>query len=373
MVSSAKIFLYADRIDLRPGEEHIPLLHPFWGPNPEPDGDPCIGRFDAWVRHGRELFELTTKENADFFVLPYFWRGGEDNPEAGRLAAEAAGLGKKIIVYFTVNSQERIPLDNAIVLRTSFRKSAAAPNEFAIPAWSEDFLERYRSGQLATRPWQSKPSIGFCGQSFPLDAFNPTLAREWLRGVKRRLIPNSVDPRALDPSPHLLLRRSCLRRLASAPQVQTDFLIRPQFFNGVYRGGKPDPQAVQAARAQFVSNLIGNDYALCVRGLGNFSYRFYEALSCGRIPVFIDTNCVLPFEEWMRWDDYILRIPADEIHSLPEKLLAFHARLNDDSFGRLQRACRTLWEDWLSPLGFHSHLHLYLASESSLSEPSPPP
>ena len=36
--------------------------------------------------------------------------------------------------------------------------------------------------------------------------------------------------------------------------------------------------------------MLASPYILCVRGAGNYSARFYEALALGRIPVLVNTS-----------------------------------------------------------------------------------
>ena len=84
--------------------------------------------------------------------------------------------------------------------------------------------------------------------------------------------------------------------------------------------------------------------------------RFYEALSLGRIPVFIDTDCLLPWHDQI---DYKAHFPWIELHELPhagEKLLDFHHSLSDSDFIDLQHACRKLWEEQFTADGFYTRL-----------------
>lgn len=113
---------------------------------------------------------------------------------------------------------------------------------------------------------------------------------------------------------------------------------------------------MRAAREQFVRNLVESDYALCVRGAGNFSYRLYEALSCGRIPVFIDTDCVLPFEDAIDWRRLCVWVESTDIDTLDRKIVEFHDALDEAAFQQRQLECRRTWEEWRSPSGFHRHL-----------------
>jgi hypothetical protein len=106
--------------------------------------------------------------------------------------------------------------------------------------------------------------------------------------------------------------------------------------------------------------VIDSDYTLCVRGVGNFSYRLYETLSCGRIPVFVDTDCVLPYDSVIRWKDYCVYLDESEVAVIGERIAEFHRELSPSRFEGLQRDCRKLWEDYISPAGFFRNFHRHL-------------
>ena len=55
-------------------------------------------------------------------------------------------------------------------------------------------------------------------------------------------------------------------------------------------------------------------YVLCPRGIENFSYRFYEALKFGRVPVLIDTDTVLP--DVIDWEPLIVRVPYGRLRDI---------------------------------------------------------
>jgi hypothetical protein len=52
-------------------------------------------------------------------------------------------------------------------------------------------------------------------------------------------------------------------------------------------------------------------YVVCPRGTENYSFRIYEALGRGKIPVIIDTDMVLPKE--IDWDHLSIRIPYESL------------------------------------------------------------
>ena len=62
-----------------------------------------------------------------------------------------------------------------------------------------------------------------------------------------------------------------------------------------------------------IENLKRNLFHLCHRGGGNYSYRFYEILMMGRIPIFINTECVLPFEDKIKLEDISILIDEKDL------------------------------------------------------------
>src|SRR5262245_47773859 len=87
----------------------------------------------------------------------------------------------------------------------------------------------------------------------------------------------------------IYLRKLVMSHLNASRRVETSFIVRDAYF-----GGNPAPQS--RIRTEYIQNILESDYVLCVRGNGNFSFRFFETMSLGRTPVLIDTDCVLPLD-----------------------------------------------------------------------------
>ena len=85
---------------------------------------------------------------------------------------------------------------------------------------------------------------------------------------------------------------------------------------------------------------------------GEFSYRLYEILAAGRIPIFVNTRCVLPFEDEIVWRQHCVWIEENQISRAGEILAEFHSGLSAERFGAIQGANRRLWESRLSAIGF---------------------
>jgi hypothetical protein len=163
-----------------------------------------------------------------------------------------------------------------------------------------------------------------------------------------------------------LARASALAALSRSRGVRTNFVFRHQWCNGAFTTGADMP-LYRKSRAEYVANIFGSDYVLCARGAGNYSIRLYETLSCGRIPVFVNTDCVLPYEEWIDWKRFGVRVEEGELEHVAERVLEFHERLSPVEFEELQKACRRLWLEWLSPEGFFRNFYRHFGRQTSSS------
>jgi hypothetical protein len=348
--------LFSDRRYLPPGVAPSVVLAPFWGAPAEDARHPATGRFDRYAQTGHTVFSLASLPEADVAVLPAAWEHllsrDPDLKQTEQFLDLAAAAGKKTLVFYCSDSDDVAPYDGTLVFRTSLYRSTRRSHEFAMPVCSEDFVARYAGGCLPVRRKGTKPVVGFCGFAPAGDGIGSLSDR-----VKASMRPWKVVVSAA------AIRTSALAHLARSPRVETNFIVRRSFLGGAMtRSGEPDWPRLTRVRQEYVRNMFASDYVLCARGEGNFSYRLYETLSCGRIPVFIDTDCVLPYDWRIDWRKYCVWVEAADVGRAAERVREFHDRLSARDFEQLQRECRQLWEDSLSLEGYLAQLHTHLAA-----------
>ncbi|WP_438481975.1 exostosin domain-containing protein [Oleiharenicola lentus] len=356
--------LYARRY---PGPEtHVPFLAPWWGVPLEDASSLNRGQFDRWAAMLPEAYTLVEAlADSDVVVLSISWKATRQNLGARVFANEeirAAGLaGKQIVIFFDSDHDEEIDWPtHAIVFRFSIYADTCRTNEFAIPTFSQDFLAEHYDGTLATRAKTSTPSVSFCGYAPPLGGkFSIRSLKESARYLAYRLKLLKSRRRWIAHAP----RVQAIRTLRRARSVDCRFVVRKEFaFNqwGVLQpGGSPDSAKQQ--RQQFLDNLDDADYALCTRGLANCSIRFYEALSLGRLPLFVNTRCVLPYDWLVDWKKIGLWVDARDLPRIGEILRAHYARLTPESFVAQQHAARALFEKWIRPENFFAEMHRHFS------------
>lgn len=297
-------------------------------------------------------FDFTdTLEKADVVLLTMAWNYYLKTKQTGSAIScieACTNANKKVIVHNVGDFGVRIPyFKNLIVLRSSGYRSKFTKNEFALPIFIADPLQKYyTTNQVFQRPYTLKPVIGFCGQANS-SLFNAIKekSRTVLRNFKSYLGLSKAEPQ------HVLstsfLRALILKTLQQSQVVSTNFILRKK-----YRAGVTTDKDAHKSTMEFYGNLKNSDYVVCVRGAGNFSVRFYETLAMGRIPVFINTDCALPLDEVIPWKKHVVWVDYKERHIVAKKVNEFHKALSEADFIALQQTNRDLWKDYLTMGGF---------------------
>jgi hypothetical protein len=352
--------VYADRRFVAPRARHVVMLYPFWGEITDQMRDLRERRFDRYVAAGPSLFTLTELDEADLAVLPMPWEDIQHDPPAQELAAAflrlARDAGKPVAVFFTHDSAAPLPLDDVVIWRTSLNRSRQRPLEFASPSWIEDVGATHAAANQPWRPKQPTPVVGFCGYAGPLGPQGAPgrLGRPlnyWSKRIRQSL-GHALGVRATFEA-----RTRALTALARSRRVTTNFVFRDRYLGPqAIKQATSDAELAHQLRDEFVTNIVSSDYVVCARGGGNYSRRLYETLSCGRIPIFINTDCVLPYDFELDWREFCVWIEADEIDDIGDIVADFHRSLSPDAFLALQQECRRIWQEMLSPEGFFANL-----------------
>jgi spore maturation protein CgeB len=190
---------------------------------------------------------------------------------------------------------------------------------------------------------QTYPEVSYCGY---IDS-----TEESTLGIKARLRRLFVKPEEDFYAKGAAVRGKAVRRLQHDKNVKYNFIIR----QGFWAEGMTDKKA---ARKQYAENMLQSPYALVARGAGNFSYRLYEVMSCGRIPLFINTDCVLPYENLIDWKKSCVWLEEKEVEQISSKLIRFHHSISEQEFEARQINNRKIYEEWISPVGFFRNLKL---------------
>lgn len=329
---------------------HIPLLYPFWGV-PEKQSMPYV--YEAMKKHQyspKDYMLVSIIEEADFVVMPHpYWRLMQVNPALVQtIIADAKAARKLLLIEAAGDFEKPLSIEHAVVLRLSQYRYEVSSQEITIPFLAEDLLEAYGEGVLKPRKKTERPSVGFAGWS------GMPFVQRIKTAIKELPITFAATLDSKRGAEHkgLFFRERALNALAKSLRIDAHLKARPTYSGHVatLTGNGEDN------RREFVQNLFESDYALCVRGDANSSVRFYEALSLGKIPLFLDTACVLPLEDKIRYRDFCVFVDWRDINRIGDILANFHAQVSPEQFEEMQRKARAAFADYLRMDSFAKQL-----------------
>ena len=339
-------------IERLPGVPLIPLLYPTLGREVR---DALLFLNEAFNDLTEPFVELVDDPAAaDDLLIPHNYSVIRRNTAYLRRYEELSRRhGKRVIVFWHGDGTEEVALSHCIVFRTSQYRSTLRKNEVIMPAYTDDLL---KGGVPEIRHKGEVPVIGFCGWAGYKNPRNRlwTLTQSFTMQMLS-LCTGSLSFRARTKG--LALRRAAIRRLAASPLVRTNFLIRDSY-SGHRDTIRIDP--VQGRR-EYVDTIRSSDLALTIRGDGNYSLRFYEALSMGRVPLFLDTESVLPLEHIIDYAAFTVRVPLADLSRMDQVAAEFWRGLTDEKFAEMQRRAREAFTEYLSVKAFLTHaVHHFL-------------
>lgn len=321
--------------------------------------DPIFKRLPSdWDLSGIEYVD--TLQEADFVLIPQAikrltpaWLTYLDAVEAG-----VKGSGLRIIVFVGGDLGHKVHIDreNVIVCKGTAYASSMKPNEILFPGYAEDLGQE---NDVAPRAKGALPTVGFCGYAgFPNRwSFFRYSVKNFLLDVCAAV---TRDPRYRAFKRGIYFRRTAMHYLSANPRIRTSFVIRDSF-SGV---NIPNPKS---ARDEYIRNMIQSDFVLCPKGDGNYSIRFFEALSLGRIPILIDTDIVLPLEKSIDYSKFVIRIPHTELSRIGDTIADFFEAISDADFINMQSAARSAFKEYLRYDSFFNTLLPVLKQENERS------
>ena len=276
--------------------------------------------------------------DADFFLLPhsYFSARAVARKYAEDFIHLAEKCGKKVVLFSEGDTDESIMIPHAIVFRTSQYTHKKHKNEIMMPpqVYAEDVL---LESAFSLRPKREKPVVSFCGW-----AELGTLTQKtkfFLRNAYADARTFLGDPHAEARKQGIYFRKKAMGFLEKSPLVETSFLKRDFFSVNKHTIKLPR----EILRSQYIENMTHSDFVLAPKGDGNFSIRFYEALALGRIPVLVDTQSILPCEDEIPYNEYIVRVPHQKIPFIGAYIAHYYNQHTETSYVEAQQRVRALF------------------------------
>lgn len=354
MNKDKKIKFYINKSLINKDLPHIPLLYPFWGPDLTNRNPFRVALFNTY-NYDTDYFCLVDNvRDADFILIPYRYNvlRKKHRKLFEAFLNESKKYNKPILVDGAGDIEYKIDHKNAYVLRIGGYRFEKNSNDIHIPPYADNILERFCNGGLQIREKQEIPTVGFAGWAH----FTPyQYTRSFIRGLPNRIV-GLFNKNYAAKKKGVFFRIEAIKILKASSLIHTNFLIRKSF-SGNASTAEKDPQEL---RKEFVDNLINSDYALCIRGDANASVRLFEALSIGRIPIILDTECVFPLKDKVNYKDFSLVIDFRDLPRIDSIIRDFHDKISNEEFKEMQRKACDAHQQYFRVDSLTSHIMSYL-------------
>ena len=255
---------------------------------------------NVWIEHMISYIPhiISNIEECDYIISSKIPMGCTNTQLIQDILLSYKEVNKKVIVFMVsdYNDALDVPL-NILFFRTGMYKSHKKPNEYLIPhIWAGEGLNSFPPLPKKTQ----YPIVGFCGSytSHPC-------------------------------------RMIHINRINMAPDIKKKFILRNEY----WAGKEGDKQVID----DFLKNIKETYFTLCSRGAGNWSDRFYKVMFLGRIPIVVNTDIVLPFEDKINWRDIIVYCDSD--HDIANNIRNFWKKNIIES----QIKCKEIYDTYLNP------------------------
>jgi len=270
----------------------------------------------------KETIIFSPVENCDYAVIPYKWNGYDEC--SSRIIKEAKSHNKKTVAVFNDDTypKEIIPPEDGYIFVTNLHRSQVHTNEYSFPAFCGDYYndEENKRSLFSMNPH----TVSFCG------------------AITHRIRQESIDS------------------LSKSKDLQTNFIVRRGFW-------APEIHCKEEAKRQYIENIRSSAFNLCMRGAGNFSYRIYETMMMGRIPVVIDTDQFFPFESVLDYNEFCVMVDYTEVEHISEKIKEWIDNKSKSEIVNIQNTNRKIWEEYMSAHGWIKNFHREFETESKRS------
>lgn len=265
-----------------------------------------------------DVFEKGTETDCNYYVFTSLDNSISSKKNELKPFIEKAIANNKKVLFFGQGDIENgyIPSSVGFNFKNNLFRPIKKRNEFSLTSLSRD-----RVPNVSFTP-NINSSIGFCG----------------------------ADNRG---------HRHFYLHILKNSKFQTDFIIK----NGAQWGTDPIhdslskteiEQIQQQSKVTFNNNLLNNMFTFCMAGWGNYSYRFCQAICSGRIPILVNTNCVLPYEEIFDYKNHIVFSHPNE--NIADNIDKFLNGKTPADLINIQQNLYTFGNNYLTPDGFFRNI-----------------
>lgn len=307
----------------------------------------------AWTKKWIKLIKLSTSiKDSDVVFFPIYFKL-EYFDLVKKKSEEAQKYNKKLVVFYTSDIEDYIDIsDNILWLKRSINKFWPK-NEYSLPAFPEDLKNKYKKIILN----KEKVSVWYTWYSnyYNLKSFIfYNLLQIWRFIFSNKFIKKFLLKIKNEKYYHLLtnlwiwkyVRWKSIKYLKKSKNIKFNYIERRWW---LYL------DAPETIKKQYIENIVNSNFSLVARWNWNYSFRLYEVLSLWKIPVFIDTNSKLPFEDEIDYKNIFIWVPFNDIKNI-EKYINDFLIANKWNLNNIQKEIRKIYEEFFLMENYYTKL-----------------
>jgi len=110
---------------------------------------------------------------------------------------------------------------------------------------------------------------------------------------------------------------------------------------------------------EFIDISQRSEFCLCPRGYGKQSFRFYEVMQLGSIPIFVYDEEWLPFKKYIDWNEFSVLVEEKDIPTLKDKLKSYTKEEKE----KMLKKGKEIYENYFTMHGFSKAILKHLQDE----------
>lgn len=282
-------------------------------------------------------------------------------------------------MHLTIYATSTDPASAHLVRLAKLAQISASPHRLTDDPHAADiilFIDRVTTETIVSHPlYREHPErcVVYSSQDRPyaltsLPGLYPSLPRSCSnpylhRGAPYLHVKNEIEPDlAVDPVylysfvgsvRGLAVRNSLMKLPLSRAYLQdtSDY----KMFKSQKEATITDPAKIEEQRRLYADVMLQSKFILCPRGVGTSSFRLYETMRAGRVPVILSDEWVAP--PGIDWNLFSIRVPERSADRIPDILAAC-----EPMWEAMARRARRAWEEHFAPNTIFHHI-----AESCLS------
>lgn len=118
--------------------------------------------------------------------------------------------------------------------------------------------------------------------------------------------------------------------------------------------------------SHFIDITSRSKFTLCPRGYGNTSFRMYEAMQLGSVPVYVSDDHNLPWSDELNWNDFCVIVNFDNLQNIDTILKS----ISEERYCKMLENISDIYENYFTLEGMYTNIIKRISNEKNTASNS---